>query len=530
MGDISTADISSAESTQPRRFDLADEAAYGTHVLAHASGLTIKVLPGGFLYSIEHGEILINQVLASPLAGGIHRIYLRVFEDGVIKTCQITGDCPDAEFNASAESFVWNGSCLGVSYACHCSLPPSGNSWVFQLEITNVSEKTLLCDAILVQDIGLATRGHVRNNERYTSQYLDHHAVPHEKFGYFLMTRQNLAQIDGTHPWLLQGCYPRMAGFTTDGFDFFGVGFRGTGEPSALSLPLIGTEVRQYEAGYTAIQSSQVELPPGKSHSCSFFSQFSADHPQPSSAADIDDRHLREFQELGRSAAKKRVNPLLRPAQGRPRTLFQTASLFVARDLNENEIHHLFPGEYRHEEFQGAERHSFFCGNNSRHIVLKSKEISLLRSHGHILRSGQGLMPDAELMSCTCYAPGVFASQLALGNTVFGKLLSTVRDPLNIVRSSGLRIFVRQERAAEWELLGVPSAFEMAQNFCRWYYKSDRDLLTVTCRTSDEDAALTYTVSSRDFPVELLFCGEIAAGPQEYDSTPELTIDVRRAP
>ena len=84
----------------------------------------------------------------------------------------------------------------------------------------------------------------------------------------------------------------------------------------------------------------------------------------------------------------------------------------------------IFRAIFRHEEFDGPRRLSFFFGDDSRHVVLKSKEIALARPHGHIMRSGPGLMPDAEVMSCTCYAAGVFASQLALGNTVFGKFLS----------------------------------------------------------------------------------------------------------
>jgi len=38
---------------------------------------------------------------------------------------------------------------------------------------------------------------------------------------------------------------------------------------------------------------------------------------------------------------------------------------------------------------------------------------------------------------------GVFGSQLTIGNTSFNKLLGICRDPLNVLKASGQRIFVR---------------------------------------------------------------------------------------
>jgi cellobiose phosphorylase len=530
LGVISIDNLSPAITTEPAQFELADESGFQAHVLtSDENGVTIKALPSGCIYSIERGEILINQILASPLAGGIHRIYLRIFDQDVFLSAEIVGPGTASEFTAAPDRFLWTGSWHGLNYRCHCWLPQGSDSWVFQVNIENRTGKTANCDAVLVQDIGLATRAHVRTNEKYTSQYLDHYAVPHAELGHLLMTRQNLPQADGKHPWLVQGCFPRSAGFCTDGFDFFGVGYKVDGAAKALSLNTIGQHVRQYEAAFTAMQGSSVEIAPGACHTWSFFSRFLADHPQPSSAIDADHRSLRNLRQACEQmalASSDLTTPAKRKRMG---SLFQTAPLHETKDFDESDIRKHFPGQIRHEEFDGPRRLSFFFGDDSRHVVLKSKELALERPHGHIMRSGQGLMPDAEVMSCTFYAAGVFGSQLALGNTVFGKFLSTARDPLNIVRSSGLRIFVRQRPSGSWELLGVPSAFEMAPNFCRWYYKGERDLLTVTCNSSDEDAAFAFVVRADEHPVELLICGEISAGPQEYESSPRLTIDARQA-
>jgi 1,2-beta-oligoglucan phosphorylase len=511
--------------------DLADESAFETCAIAGAGGTTIKALRNGCIYSIESGEIQINQILASPLAGGIHRIYLRIHEGRGISSVEIVGPHAASAFSYSQDRFVWSGAWRGLHYRCICRMASAENAWFFEVEVENRSENAVVCDAVMVQDIGLAARGQVRNNENYTSQYLDHFAAPHPELGYVLMTRQNLPQPGGMHPWLLQGCFPKAAGFVTDGFDFFGVGYRATGIPVALSRNIIGERVRQYEAAYTAIQSNQAKIEPSERSVSQFFYKFVADHPEPSSSADMDDAGILSLRaaadELAHEPASMPAGAadLSSPKPGRG--VFQTADLYPADDLDESDIRSYFAGELRHDEFDGANRLSFFHGPQSLHVVLKAKEIAGARPHGHIMRSGRGLLPDADVMSCTCYCAGIFGSQMALGNSVFGKFLSTVRDPLNIIRSSGLRILVRRHPTGAWRLLGVPSAFEMGPNFCRWYYKGNGNLLTVTCIASDEDAAFTYQIRSEKQGFEYLICGEIAAGPQEYDSSPRLSIDSR---
>ena len=137
-------------------------------------------------------------------------------------------------------------------------------------------------------------------------------------------------------------------------------------------------------------------------------------------------------------------------------------------------------------------------------------------------------MPDAQIISCTCWAPGIFAAPLTLGNASLSKLFSGVRDPLNIVRSNGLRMFVRNSSSERWELLASPSAFEMALDHCGWYFKRDDRMLTVRCITAERDPALTFKVQSEGSPVELLICGEVAGGPMEYETSPRLLLDHER--
>ena len=62
--------------TTPRRDEL------GLLRIANGSGLSVSVLPSGAIFAIEHSaanrRIMINQTLASPIANGMGRLYLRL--------------------------------------------------------------------------------------------------------------------------------------------------------------------------------------------------------------------------------------------------------------------------------------------------------------------------------------------------------------------------------------------------------------------------------------------------------------------
>src|ERR1700733_5396199 len=62
--------------TTPRRDDL------GLTRIANGGGLLISLLPSGAIFAMEHADgnrrIMINQTLASPIASGMARLYLRL--------------------------------------------------------------------------------------------------------------------------------------------------------------------------------------------------------------------------------------------------------------------------------------------------------------------------------------------------------------------------------------------------------------------------------------------------------------------
>jgi len=491
-----------------------------------SGGLSISVLPNGCIHSIECHGIQINQVLASPVAGGIHRIYLRLFRDDGAIAVEIVGPGAASVLSVAGDRFVWSGTWQGISYRCVCHLSDLGHGWIFHIELTNSSGEQCRCDAVLVQDLGLATAGQVRNNELFTSQYLDHSVTVRDDIGAVVMTRQNLPQPRGTHPWLMQGCLPACSGFCTDGFDFFGVQFKENAVASGLLQDVIGQSVRQYETAYIALQSSRLNLPPTVSGSVTFFARYQANHPAASADADaLATDLIPSITNDITASTVTREDPV---SVTQAKTSFQTGGCFIADDLTASELSHLFPGPHRHEEWVGDQLHSFFHGDDSGHVVLKVKELAVARPHGHIMRSGEGFTPAAEILSSAFYAAGVFASQLALGHTSIGKLLSGVRDPLNIIRSSGLRIFIRKNNTECWQLLGVPSAFAMLRHECCWHYNRGGRSISIRCCSAKNDAAFSYTIKTTGGARELLIVGELCAGASEYEHPIQIQVDSTR--
>jgi 1,2-beta-oligoglucan phosphorylase len=488
------------------------------------AGVQIRALPNGCIYSIESGEILINQVLGSALAGGVQRIYLRVHDKSGILSSEIVGPCATSDFAAADDRFVWTGTALGLTYRCACRIHRGGDTWFFEIEIENRASSRIRCDVVMLQDIALATRGQARNNELFTSQYIDHFATRDGQAGQVVMSRQNLPQDNGAHPWLMQGCFPQAVGFTTDGLDFFGLEYKSGEAPAALAKPIIGDAVRQYEMAYVGLQGAPADIAPGQSQKWTFFAHYVADHSAASSVSDLATLKRVRAMHAQMSAVRQEDSP---SPVGTRRSVFQTSELYRADELDAEDVEEYWPGQRRHEEIWDGRLASFFYGEDSRHVVLAAKERDSVRPHGHIMRAGVGLRPDSEVLSTTCYAGGVFASQMALGNSSLAQLLSRVRDPLNALRTGGMRIFMRGEDQA-WELLGIPSAFEMGLGECRWIYRRGKNRLIIRCIASEEQPAFSFEATAEGEAVELLISGEISAGPAEFESSPRVLFDEKR--
>ncbi|HTO84368.1 MAG TPA: cellobiose phosphorylase, partial [Methylomirabilota bacterium] len=267
----------------PRDADL------GLRQIGNASGLSVSLLPNGCPFSIEHqrdrDRIMLNQVLGSPVDGGIFRLYLRV---GGARPfiAQAVGPRARVRCGAAADRFVWDGETDGVSHRVTLWLHPQTNLWLWHVEVTNRRDLDLPCDAILVQDIGLGGRGFLMNNEAYVSQYIDHHIAEHARCGPVIMSRQNQAQ-GGRYPWIVHGCLDGTAGFATDAMQIFGPAYRDAAEiDHAFGVDLPSRRL-QHEVACAALQSKATVLKPGATLAQRFFGLYDPDHPEASSDSDL---------------------------------------------------------------------------------------------------------------------------------------------------------------------------------------------------------------------------------------------------
>jgi cellobiose phosphorylase len=498
--------------TTPRESDL------GLRAIGNRARLTIRALPNGCLFSIEHraaGEaIVVNQLLGSPVGGGVQRIYLRVEGDAPV---EIVGPGADIRFGAGDDCFIWEGETGGVRHRVALSLDPDRPAWFWRLDVENRGDAIRSLDAVLIQDIGLGPRGFLMNNEAYVSQYIDHFIAAHEQFGPVVMSRQNLEQ-DGRCPFVMHGCLDGAAGYATDGRQLFGPRFRDDGAfrfPFGAALP---SEKLQHEMACVAIQSAPLTLAPGGSGSRRFFALFAPDQPRASSAADL----ARIDPLAGHSHAAPAVN-----CAAPPLSLVQAAPLAATAALTEGEIAALYP-ERLHEERADGALLSFFTPNapHNRHIVLRDKERIATRRHGALLRSGDAMLPDEATLCATVWMHGVFAAQLTIGNTSFHKLFSVSRDPYNVTRASGLRILV--DCGAGWRLLAVPSAFEIGLSDCRWIYALEGRRIAVSAIASGADPAMQWRIAIDGAPCRFLIFAHLPLGERELDHESRIDLDIAR--
>src|SRR5947208_4691318 len=552
-----------------RRWCTPREGDLGLRSIGNEAGVDISILPNASVFAIEHrsdsGTVLVNQVLASSVDGGIGRILLRV--GGASPTnIEAVGPRAKVRLGVAGDRVVWEGVTEGIRHRVTLCVLPDKTAWLWRVEATNEGGAAVPIDAILVQDLGLGTRAFVTNNEAYASQYIDHHVARHARCGPVVMSRQNLAQ-DGKHPWVIHGCLDGARAFATDAVQLFGPGHRdeeGTSLASGRDLP---NQRLQHEASCAAIQSVPITLEPGASTAWRFLAVYEPHHPEASTDGDLtrlDDFAWpdRDDVEVALSAVRRslvqdapsvEVIPLsIIPAAGPPQggncspsggsaaaeRVNEAASVGVvlaaagppqggncspsggsaaAEWLNEAaSVGAHYPDRFL-EEFSDSRLLSFFTPDpaHNRHVVLREKERIVTRRHGALLRSGQAMLPDESTLCATCWMHGVFAAQLTIGNTSFHKLFSVSRDPYNIMRASGLRALI--DTGNGWRSLTVPSAFEMGLSDCRWIYALADRVVTVRAIASGDDPAMQWRISIDGAPCRLLLYVHLVLGERDLE-------------
>ena len=480
--------------------------------LESASGLAVQVNPNGSIRRMSCGGTLLNLFLGNEVEGGPANIYLRRHGDEVAATA-LLGPQGHSAVQCDSRSMALSGESRGIRFLASLALAESASAWFWHLAFENCSDKAETLDLFYVQDLALADYAAVRQNEYYVSHYVDHSPLHHPERGCVLASRQNQA-MGGRNPWCVIGSLGRGVSFATDALQVYGLSSRAGRPPEAIIHGLPGMR-RQHEHSMAAIQDAPILLQPGQRAASGFFGWFERDHPEATSSRDL------TFVDLA-LALPEALPPSSRSLDERripARSLFSSAPLLDAEDLNETEIAALFGEDLRDVERENGRLLSFFTGDRS-HVALKAKELAVLRPHGHILHSGSSLIPDEAALTSTVWMSGVFHSMVTQGHVSINRFLSTTHGYLGLFRSHGQRLFI--DFGNGWRLLDTPSAFEMTPEACRWFYKHDSGLIRIESRalTTRHELRLSIEVLSGG-PLRCLLSSHIAInGDDGADETP----------
>lgn len=493
-------------------------AEFSLRELTGADGLRAQLLPSGAVHAFRLGRTLLNQFLPGPAEDGLLRLLVRwLGPDGApLGWASLVG--VEAAFACSHSAATWRvTTAAGLECTTTLALHPGAPGWAWRIRLRNTGSVVRRADLLLGQDLGLADEAAVRNNEAYTSQYIDLLPVTDATLGPVIFARQNQPASAGQHPWLACACAPGAAAFCTDGWQFFGADHRLTGEPAAARLVALPSQRLQYECALAGLQSRATTIAPGASAELFFVTACAADHPAASSPVDL---------AVVRALLPGAWMPDDAPAPASPtgrQSVFIAGPWLHGAAPTAADWSAWFPGPRRHEETDATGRLlSFFHGPDT-HVVARDKEASLARPHGHILRTGDASWVDDRQFGLTCYAAGIFGAQAYLGNCSLARLLSVVRNHLNVARASGQRVFVRA--SGRWCQLGVPSAFALDPGLVRWIYRLADRLIEarVWCSRQAPASFLDLRVLEGP-PTEFLLTHQLALGGQEYDSGGEMEV------
>ncbi len=437
----------------------------------NAAGLKAELNANGSLRHLRLHDVQVNLFVGNEVEGGPANLWLRLRDDAGVDLVPLLGPRSPLGLRRDGEAFEATGTWRDLRLRLALRLATDTPAWFWHVRIDNVGSSARAIELLHVQDLGLAPYGAIRTNEYYVSHYIDLSPLHHAAHGHVVAARQNQA-VNGCNPWALIGSLRRGASYATDALQVLGVAARAGALPAGLASGLPGTRL-QHEHALASIEDAPLTLAPGAGADLGFFGCVRADHPD--ATADADLAAVDATLSLPESLAPVWADgATVAPA----RTLFASAPLLAVDELDSRDLDALFSASRRHEERDAAGTLLSFFHADGAHVVLRAKELIVKRPHGHILRSGSALEPDEAALTSTPWMAGVFHSMVTQGHVGINRFLSTVRGWLGQFRSHGLRVFVSIDN--QWHLLGVPSAFEMRPNACRWLYKHDGGLIEVS--------------------------------------------------
>jgi 1,2-beta-oligoglucan phosphorylase len=458
--------------------------------LSSPSGLRATLNRNGSLCRLDCGAIALALFVGSEIEGGPANLYLRRHTEH-IEWIPLLGPASPTRFSLDPQGTTLRGRGRwgDIGYLIELTLAAEAPAWFWRVQLENRGATHHTLDLTYAQDLALASYGAIRLNEYYVSQYLDHTALPHPQHGFMIASRQNLA-VDGRHPWSLIGSLRTGASFATDALQFYGLAQRAVRTPVGLSADLPSSRL-QHEHSMAVVRDAVIRLEPGASTAAGFFGLYLEDHPEPTSQADL--RQLDQVLALREATAAPLSAPALAAAESNEsQTLFSSAQPLPVQDLSPAALQQLFAGPWRHVEVDESGATLSFFRAADHHVVLRAKELRVLRPHGHLLRSGRHTTPDETSLTSTAWMSGVFHSMLTQGHVSINRMLSTVHSYLGMFRAHGQRVFVQIE--GHWQLLEIPSAFEMSPTACSWIYRYERGEIQVRSEAGSDAHEMTLVL------------------------------------
>lgn len=419
-----------------------------------------RFLPTGDIAEFSCGDTRINCFEGTPAEGSAANIWLRQYRrDEIAAVYPLWGAAGGGMLLLGEDGILaFDGEAGRVCYQLTFIPLPGLNAWVWRLALDPAPG--LVCDVVYGQDIGVADRWNVLDNELYVAQYLGHHVFDTEG-GFVVGSRQNRPQTAGNRPLLLQGMLKgRAVGYSTDAMQFFGLGYKGGAVPKGLWQNLENRNY-QFELAYTALQTEKFLL--DDPATLTFYGLFVQDYPKVP-AAPLDTAAIASALEVIETRGLGRLTgPVPVP---RRKGIF--GGLFTSAEMGQAEIERLWPERQLEERGPEGRLWSFFTPEHT-HVAFQAKELVCERPHGHIIMTAPDEKEIPEgVMASTNTIYGVFNAQTVIGNTSMNKLTSVHRGLLNQLRNHGQRLWVEIE--GRYRLLGLPAAYEMGLNWARWHY------------------------------------------------------------
>lgn len=468
--------------------------------IKNTQGLSFNFFKNGLVKNIEAESVRVSLKNATSFSKSGANIYLRKETNEVYKFKPLLGSESNSVFKIIDNVFIAEGYWDGIDYTCTLQLSDKSLSWEWQITTKNTTEETVTLDTIYVQDVGLKQISEALVNEYYVSQYVDRQILKDDKYGSVVCCRQNFAETHG-NSWLMIVCKNSASSASTDGIQFYGNSFRKTGVPESLTKTSLSGECSG-ELCILALQEKPFQLECNTQHNSTFISTCVLNHPEATSKKDLEclPKLMNEFNELEISDTTD-----VFVAEN---NIFNTAPLLSVNDMADEDLRYFFGENLRNLEEKNGQLLSFFYKENS-HVVLNAKEVLADRPHGHIMQAKMGFIPDEDMMSTSTYMYGVFNSHITQGNTNFNRFLSICSSQFNLEPQTGQRIFV--ELQGQKYLLGVPSAYEIGLNYCRWIYKLNDTCFQVRTWTSrlTPEIYMDFNVLSGP-PVKLLITNYLA--------------------